>query len=109
MFLIIFSILAKLWRYVTVFRVKIFTAILSVSLTSTLVIYGLFSNPNQIQQNKQEFSKTNPLKFGKGNQEIKKVEEGSGGEKPQSDPKGPPKDDEFDFENFIQEDDKIKH
>jgi len=44
---------------------------LGVSLASTPIIYGLLSSSNQIQQNKQEISKTNPLKVRKGTQEGK--------------------------------------
>ena len=84
---------------------------MGVSLASTPIIYGLLSSSNQIQQNKQEISKTNPLKVRKGTQEGKegkKIEEGSGAEESPLDPNGPLNDDEYDFENFMQEDDKIE-
>ena len=84
---------------------------MGVSLTSTPIIYGLLSNSNQIQQNKQEFSKTNPLKVGKGNQggkEDKKAEEVPDDEENPLDPKDPLNDDEYDFKDFMQKDDKIE-
>ena len=95
---------------------------MGVTLASTPIIYGLISNSNQLQQSKQEISKTNPLKVGKGNQkgkENKKFEEGSDDEKKSvapedpppegvEDPKDPPNGDEYCFEDFMQKDDKIK-
>ena len=95
-------------------------AILGVSLTSTLVVYGLFSSSNQAQNSKPEVSKINSLKVNKGDEEDKKIEEESNDEKKSEAQKAsenlpgdkgainPSKGSKYDFEYLMPKDDKIK-